>query len=169
MTRSADVMTEVQNGGDASVSVFELEQWRAAYGVVAGITSAAGGFDLGLASSEPVRQVMARWGSFLGYHRPGFFGTVVRLQPHGSAVCVHRIGSEGMTVQSGLDGHVTDVRGVLLGVTVANLCPPEATQPELFGDPVGERERALDRVLDDVHGKYGDMLRRGASRRRHRD
>ena len=56
----------------------------------------------------------------------------------------------------------------LLGVTVAKLCQPVITQPELFADPVSERERTLDRVLDDVHGKYGDLLQRGAGRRRHR-
>ncbi|UCD23426.1 MAG: polyphenol oxidase family protein [Gemmatimonadota bacterium] len=129
MTRSANVMNEVQNGGDASIPVFELEEWRSAFGVVAGITGAAGGFDMGLASSESIRQVMARWEDFLEYHSAGFCGAAVSRQSHGAEVHVHRIGSEGVTVESGFDGHVTNVPGVLLGVTVADCIPVYLLHP----------------------------------------
>ncbi len=52
----------------------------------------------------------------------------------------------------------------LLGVTAANLehgLPPG--QGQLFGEPVRERDHRLDEVLDQVAGRFGPLLRRGAA------
>jgi DNA polymerase-4 len=53
----------------------------------------------------------------------------------------------------------------LLGVTAANLVQPgggPAAQGSLFGEPGRERNQRLDRVLDEVSGRFGPLLRRGA-------
>ena len=52
----------------------------------------------------------------------------------------------------------------LLGVTASNLVPSGGGQGLLFPDAGRERDRKLDRILDQVHGKFGPMLRRGAER-----
>lgn len=53
----------------------------------------------------------------------------------------------------------------LLGVTASRLVPgtgaPEQT--ELFAPEGTDRDRRLDRVMDQVHGKFGAKLRRGAA------
>lgn len=49
----------------------------------------------------------------------------------------------------------------LLGVTASNLGPAGAGQGDLFADPHRQRERTLDRLVDDVHGRWGAVLRRG--------
>jgi DNA polymerase-4 len=53
----------------------------------------------------------------------------------------------------------------LIGITAANLTRPGGTQPELFPDPAQVRQRELDRVLDDVKGRFGDKLGRGLRRK----
>ncbi len=128
MSGSTAVVME-KNGGEASVPRFELAEWRSTYGVVAGITGRAGAFDLGLTSPDPMRIVMDRWTTFLECHNSGFSGVVVSFQPHGSAVGVHRSRWQGVTVASGLDGHATDVPGVLIGVTVADCIPVYLLHP----------------------------------------
>ncbi|MGH7702429.1 MAG: hypothetical protein ACREMO_05010, partial [Gemmatimonadales bacterium] len=59
---------------------FEIPDWRARYGVLAGITARGdgpgGGFDLGLWSAAPVSEVMGRWRAF-GASFPGFRATVL--------------------------------------------------------------------------------------------
>ncbi len=53
----------------------------------------------------------------------------------------------------------------LLGVTAANLVQPgdgAPAQGSLFGEPARERNQAVDRVLDQVAGRFGPLLRRGA-------
>ncbi len=50
----------------------------------------------------------------------------------------------------------------LIGVTASNLVHPGGGQGQLFPDPGRERDRKLDRIMDEVHGKYGPMLRRGS-------
>ena len=51
----------------------------------------------------------------------------------------------------------------LLGITAGGLSPVSAgVQADLFGNPELDRQRDLDRVLDQVHGRYGTKLQRGA-------
>jgi DNA polymerase-4 len=49
----------------------------------------------------------------------------------------------------------------LIGVTASNLVGWTEGQGQLFQDPAKEREQKLDRIMDQVHSKFGPMLRRG--------
>ncbi len=49
----------------------------------------------------------------------------------------------------------------LIGITAANLSEGGSGQAELFPDPGKVRDRELDRVLDDVRGRFGGKLGRG--------
>jgi DNA polymerase-4 len=53
----------------------------------------------------------------------------------------------------------------LIGVTASNLVRPGAGQRELFSDTGREKDRKLDAIMDQVHGKYGPIIRRGAQRK----
>jgi len=53
----------------------------------------------------------------------------------------------------------------LVGVTASNLVSAGPGQGLLFTDPDRERDRKLDTIMDQVHGKFGPLLRRGAGRR----
>ena len=167
MSGSTEVLME-RSGGEAPVPRFELEEWRSTYGVVAGITGRAGAFDLGLTSSDPMRIVMDRWITFLTCHNSGFSGVVVSIQPHGSAVGVHRSGWQGVTVASGLDGHATDVPGVLIGVTVADCIPVYLLHPDTGavavlhagwkGIVAGILERGVEALSELASAGVGELL-----------
>jgi DNA polymerase-4 len=49
----------------------------------------------------------------------------------------------------------------LVGVTVSQLEGRAAVQGELFSDPTGAREAALDSLVDRVRDRFGPLLRRG--------
>jgi DNA polymerase-4 len=49
----------------------------------------------------------------------------------------------------------------LVGVTVSQLAGRAAVQGELFSDPAGVRDAALDRLVDRVRDRFGPLLRRG--------
>ena len=104
---------------------YEIPTWRERFGVVAGITgrgSAGGaGFDLGLWTSQPVGEVMARWRAFRTAE-PGFRGFVMAHQIHGVELAWHDSPS-GWVIQDGLDGHMTGAPGTMLLVTVADCIP----------------------------------------------
>ena len=53
----------------------------------------------------------------------------------------------------------------LIGVTASNLVHEGQGQAQLFPDPVRERDRKLDSIMDRVHGKFGPMLKRGGHRK----
>ena len=167
MSGSTEVLME-RSGGEAPVPRFELEEWRSTYGVVAGITGRAGAFDLGLTSSDSMRIVMDRWITVLSWHDSGFSGVVVSFQPHGSAVGVHRSGWQGVTVASSLDGHATDVPGVLIGVTVADCIPIYLLHPGTGavavlhagwkGTAAGILERGIEALCDLASATVGELL-----------
>lgn len=52
----------------------------------------------------------------------------------------------------------------LIGITATNLTRGSSTQAELFPDPAKVRDRRLDQVLDNVRGRFGDMLGRGVKK-----
>ena len=124
-----DTLTEVPSEGEPPR--FELREWRAAHGLVAGITGrgsgAGGGFDLGLWSEAPVGEVMRRWRLFRET-APGFSTVVLGHQVHGTEVRL--AGATGGWLQVvGVDGWVTTVPGVLLTVTVADCIPVYLAAP----------------------------------------
>ncbi len=104
---------------------YELADWRERYGVVAGITArgegSGTGFDLGLWTGEPVGDVMARWRE-LRRAQAGFDAFVMAHQVHGTGVVWHAQ-SRGWVILDGVDGHLTNVRGSLLLVTIADCVP----------------------------------------------
>ncbi len=108
----------------------EVPEWRDRFGLEAGITwrgTAPGGFDLGLATAEPVGDVMARWGA-LRAATPGFAATVLGRQVHGTEVRWHA-DPAGWVLLDGVDGHATDRPGVLLAVTLADCTPVYLAAP----------------------------------------
>ncbi|HXE57014.1 MAG TPA: polyphenol oxidase family protein [Gemmatimonadales bacterium] len=127
------VRAEREVGGD--VPRYELVEWRARFGVVAGITGR--GFDLGLWSGAPVGEVMGRWRAFRRLE-PGFDLVVLGNQVHGAEVAVHRPatgalparGAAGWLQLDGIDGHVARGEGLLLTVTVADCIPVYLLAPE---------------------------------------
>jgi DNA polymerase-4 len=52
----------------------------------------------------------------------------------------------------------------LIGVTASNLVRPGEGQGQLFADPAREKDRKLDRIMDEVHGRFGPMLKRGGGK-----
>lgn len=111
------------------VPVLELAGWRERYGVVAGITTRADDFNLGLLTDDSAAHVLGRWRALGAAMHPGFRTMVVGLQVHGNTVAVHEAPSEGLVVLDGVDGHATRRAGVLLCVTVADCVPVYLLDP----------------------------------------
>ncbi|MEP6779342.1 MAG: laccase domain-containing protein, partial [Gemmatimonadaceae bacterium] len=82
-------------------------------------TKANGSFGLG--GDEAVGLVMNRWAALQGELASiGAARLASAVQVHGNAVSTHRAGWTGWLRQREVDGHVTDVRGTALAVTVAD-------------------------------------------------
>ncbi|HET7250400.1 MAG TPA: polyphenol oxidase family protein [Gemmatimonadales bacterium] len=125
----ATIVVEVPMG-DAAVPRLELSEWAARYGLVAGITTRAGGFSLGLWSEEPTAQVMTRWRAFRRAFESGFPTVVLGHQVHGTDIKWHANLPPGWLVLDGVDGHATRDRGTLLAITVADCIPVYLAAPE---------------------------------------
>jgi copper oxidase (laccase) domain-containing protein len=128
VTPAFEVIRETPRPG--GIPRFELESWRA-HGVIAGITGRGSdpgrGFDLGLWSDAPVREVMSRWRAFR-HTLPGFDGWVLGGQVHSTGV--ETVGpGRGWTQIDGIDGWVTAAPGLLLTVTVADCIPVYLLSP----------------------------------------
>jgi YfiH family protein len=110
---------------------FELKEWRAETGLVAGITGrgvAPGpGFDLGLWSESPVGETMRRWRAFRQTYSD-FDSVMLGQQVHGVEVMTASPGRGWLQVE-GIDGWVTTTPGVLLTVTVADCIPVYLAAP----------------------------------------
>lgn len=133
---------------------YEVPDWRARYGVVAGITGrgdlAGRGFDLGLWTDAPVGEVMSRWRAFRQVE-PGFTAVVLGNQVHQAEVAWHREGRGWIQIEA-VDGHATATPGVLLTVTVADCIPVYLV------DPV---RRAVALLHSGWRGTAGRILERG--------
>jgi hypothetical protein len=133
---------------------FELPEWKERYHVVAGITGrgeAAAPFDLGLSGAiAPVGQVMARWRA-LRESLPGFRGTVVARQVHGTTVLWHAAAA-GLVIHDAADGHATAAPGILLAVTVADCIPVYLIDPS---------RRSIALLHAGWRGTVADILGRG--------
>jgi hypothetical protein len=99
----------------------ELTEWAADFGVLAGVTNR--GADFGLSSAEPAKAVLDRWRSLRMAMRPGFGAVIVAHQCHGTTLAIHQAPMSGWRVEDDTDGHLTDRRGLLLSVTVADCVP----------------------------------------------
>ncbi len=116
--------------GDAAVPRLEVADWARRYGIVAGITTRAGEFSLGLWSEEPTGQVMTRWREFRRTFESAFPTVVMSHQVHGTEIKLHAKLPPGWLVLDGVDGHATQDRGTLLAITVADCVPVYLAAPE---------------------------------------
>ena len=98
-------------------------------GVMAWTTTAANG-SFGLGSDEPVGAVMDRWTELqsdlltFGANR-----LASAHQVHGNVVSRHAGGWSGWLRQRGVDGHISNVAGTALAVTVADCTPVSIAHP----------------------------------------
>jgi polyphenol oxidase len=107
----------------------ELATWAQRYGLTAGITTAEGGYSLGLGVTEPADAVMAQWSAFRQAFQPAFTTTVFGRQIHGRAVRWYDPLPEGWLIVDGTDGHATAAPGVLLTISVADCTPVYLADP----------------------------------------
>jgi YfiH family protein len=114
---------------DPVVPRVELTDWWTRFGLVAGITTRALDFSLGLWSEEPSRQVMTRWQAFRTAFAEQFPTIILGHQIHGAHVEWHDSAPKGWLLVEGMDGHATGAAGVLLTVTVADCIPIYLAQP----------------------------------------
>ena len=89
-----------------SVPRLEVPGWRAAHGLVAGLTvpgpeGAPDGFDLGLRTERPVRGVMERWDAFRSAE-PGFGAWVLGVPFRGDVVSYLAVSVFGALVFAGM-------------------------------------------------------------------
>ena len=128
-------IAEEQRVSDPIIPRSELEEWRARFGLTAGLTMRGGngGFSLGLATEEPVGQVMGRWRAFLHAMKPAFQAVQAAQQVHSGRVAWHEQVGPGMHLAEPCDGHATAQRGLLLAVTIADCIPVYlAAGPRMF-------------------------------------
>ncbi len=109
---------------------YELEAWRGAYGVAAGVTARSPNPDLSLAGEPVPESVRERWLQLSRAAGEGFHTVVVGRQVHGARLQVTREATAGLSVLEGVDGHLTDRPGLLLAVTVADCVPVYLLEPE---------------------------------------
>lgn len=88
-------------------------------------TRAAGTF--GLAGTDPVGEVMARWTALLA--QSGASGICVAPQVHGTTVLAHARPWDGILRTPPADGHATLERGIALAVTIADCAPVFLAHP----------------------------------------
>jgi polyphenol oxidase len=104
-----------------------VESFRA-FGITAFTTGRAVG-SFGWQSEEPARDVTARWSAL----RTMLGGHAVRLatavQVHGREVSIHAAGWRGWLRGDAADGHLTNVRGTAMAVTVADCVPVFIAHP----------------------------------------
>jgi YfiH family protein len=140
----------------AIIPRFELPEWQSRYGVVAGITGRGTepgpGFDLGLWSDQPVRQVMDRW---LAFRREmsAFDAVVLGNQVHGIEVRQIDQGQGWIQIEK-IDGWITTSPGILLTITIADCVPVYLVVPG----------RGVALLHAGWRGTAGGILARGAER-----
>jgi YfiH family protein len=99
-----------------------------AFGITAFTTGRAAG-TFSMQSDEPARDVSARWSAL----RTHLGGPAIRLataaQVHGREVTIHARGWRGWLRGDAADGHLSDVRGTAMAVTVADCVPVFIAHP----------------------------------------
>jgi YfiH family protein len=103
-------------------TALHVEELRALGALAFTTTRAAGSF--GLASAEPVEQVMGRWSALMDDCRAlGRPALASAGQVHGADVQCHEGGWRGWLRGRDRDGHATRAAGVALAVTIADCTP----------------------------------------------
>lgn len=129
MTDSDSDLLERRSTGIA-VPRLEIEEWREEYGVIAGITSADGGFDLALWDGDGSGEALRRWEAFTRSFEPDFHQAVIGHQCHGTTVEACAGLERGILLKWDVDGHVTNSAGLMLNVLVADCVPVYLLHPE---------------------------------------
>jgi YfiH family protein len=114
-------------------------------------TRAAGSF--GVASSEPVRDVMARWDRLRADLAPAGPRLATARQVHGDRVLLHGTGWEGWLRGGDADGHLAMDRGTGMAVSIADCVPVFLAHPSgaialLHSGWRGTATRIVERAID---------------------
>ncbi|HZI43303.1 MAG TPA: polyphenol oxidase family protein [Gemmatimonadaceae bacterium] len=110
------------------ISQSETVDEFAPFGIRAFTTTRATG-TFGLASEQPVGEVMRRWRQLREELRPGGARLASATQVHGSRVVVHGPNWEGWLRVDDADGHASTDRGIALAVGVADCVPVFIAHP----------------------------------------
>ena len=123
-------------------------------GVSHAFTTARAAGSFGLGTQEAVDAVTARWTRLAdGLGTRGVHRLASAYQVHGATVATHGAGWNGVLRMRGVDGHVTNVPGTALAVTVADCTPvfiahPAGAIAALHAGWRGTASRILDAGLD---------------------
>ena len=94
------------------------------------LTTARAAGSYGMGSQEPVADVSSRWSSLAdALAARGVDRLTSAYQVHGVQIATHRAGWTGTLRMSAMDGHVTNVPGTALAVTVADCTPVFIAHP----------------------------------------
>ena len=123
-----------------------------AFGIRAFTTTRAAG-SFGLASSEPVRDVMARWDGLRAHLAAAGPRLATARQVHGDRVLLHGTGWDGWLRGGDADGHLAMDRGTALAVSIADCVPVFLAHPSgaialLHSGWRGTAARIVERAID---------------------
>lgn len=114
--------------GGSIIAESEVVPGLSQFGIRAFTTSRLSG-SFGLASDEPVREVMGRWSALRHELRPGGARLASASQVHGAGLIIHHGGWEGWLRGGDADGHVAADRGTAVAVLVADCVPVFLAHP----------------------------------------
>lgn len=158
---SAGVRTVAEHPVPGEVPLWVHPEWAQRFPwLVQGTTgrgSAEEPFDLGMWGAQPVGTVLRRWHALIA--ATGMPSAAHSRQVHAAGLWIHREETApGVLVMDGFDGHVTDRRGLLVSVGVADCVPVSVVDPTTGvvalvhagwrGTAAGIVERAVNRVVD---------------------
>jgi polyphenol oxidase len=146
------VTTSFPNIAPSAVSWYEPVPELEAMGVRAFTTTRAAG-SFGLASDEPVRDVMARWDRLRSELAPAGPRLATARQVHGDRVWLHGTGWEGWLRCGDGDGHLSLERGTGMAVSIADCVPVFVAHPSgaialLHSGWRGTAARIVERAID---------------------
>lgn len=159
MAAEARSVTEVLAEG--GVPLWVHPEWRERFPWLVQGTTGSGRadepFDLGLSGAQPVGPAMDRWRLLRA--ASGMETVAHSRQVHGADLWIHReAGAPGILVMDGFDGHLTDRRGLLVTVGVADCVPVSVIDPNTSvvamlhagwrGTAAGIVERAIHRMVE---------------------
>ena len=113
---------EAERRSDVSLGWYERIPELEALGVRAFTTTRAAG-SFGVASDEPVRDVMSRWDRLRGELATSGPRLATARQVHGTHIVQHGVGWEGWLRCDDADGHLALERGTAMAVSVADCVP----------------------------------------------
>lgn len=137
---------------DASVAWYEPIRELESLGVRAFTTTRAAG-SFGVATDEPVREVMARWERLRSDLASGGPRLATAKQVHGARIVVHGTGWEGWLRCDDADGHLALDRGTAMAVSIADCVPIFLAHASgacalLHSGWRGTADRIVERALD---------------------